>query len=105
MPDIGQRGFEVEWYPNSAGNLKIANDTDADYSRMICEVRRFPNKGLAIGFAKRMAAQSIFGSAMVQPVEYSDKYDSGFAEWHELDSGRIEVSTNAATGGFDVGEC
>lgn len=72
-------------------------DPDHDLSTLDSEVRYFPSKGLAIGFAKRVARRSIFASAMVRAVTFS-RY--GF--WEHGDTSIVEVTMNTNTGAVEV---
>lgn len=86
IPSEGDTAYEVEWYPICPGNQKIAEDDDTHLGEMECSFRIFPNKGLAMAHAKRVAPSSMFASAMVRPVTYTR-----FGQWENDDVPPIEV--------------
>lgn len=79
-PNEGDIGFEVEWYPQNARNLKIAKDEDGDYAAMDCECRVLTDLELARKLAKKHAPKSIFASAIIRKVEYNK-----YGQWEQLD--------------------
>lgn len=103
MPKHGDVRWECERTPLTDKNKRIIdNDEGLDLLEQVAA--HFPNKGLALAYAKKHCLADCFGTVMI----YRQHWDTGYYEpgvggW-ETAAERIEVSANSATNTADVYE-
>lgn len=101
MPRDGDVRWECEHYPLNEKNKRIC-DNDEGLDRLGAEVAHFPNKGLAIAYAKKTCKNDCFGTTMIYRQVYdASYYEPGFGGWDSVGE-RIEVCNS--TTGVDVYE-
>lgn len=100
MTQHGAIRWECERTPLTTKNKRIY-ETDGGLDRLEQATAHFPNKGLALAYAKRHCKADCFGVVMIYKQTYNENYyESGVGGWETERT--TEVSLNSATSVPDV---
>ena len=74
MPELGQRGYEVEW----CHDLPTLEDGFADMDAAKYFSKVLPTREKAMAFARNVFPHDQFGAVTITPVEFTDPYGDNF---------------------------